>query len=77
MSPPYGTDRAVVYASEVPLGEVAMSQIGQGLRAYDGDQKSLAVLTCGIFVVSRRAENKRVPIVSFYEATYEITASRE
>ena len=76
VSPPFGKDKVVVYASEVPLGQVAMSSIGQGLSAYGGDQQSLAVSTRGISVTSKTSGAAAPPIAEFFEASYEITTSR-
>lgn len=72
VSPPFGRDKIVVYASEVPLGEVAMTNIGQGLSAYPGDQKSLAVSTRGIAVTGKQGGGKEPPVAEFYEASYQI-----
>ena len=45
---PYGEDRIIVYASEVPQGEVKLEPVGQGLGRYDGSQESLATTTRNI-----------------------------
>ncbi|MBW2172167.1 MAG: DUF4384 domain-containing protein [Deltaproteobacteria bacterium] len=42
---PYGEDRIIVYASDVPLGQVTMEPVGQGLGRYGGSQESLAAAT--------------------------------
>ena len=76
VSPPFGKDKIVVYASEVPLGQVAMTNIGQGLSAYAGDQKTLAVSTRGIAVTAKESSNKEPPVAEFYEASYEIQTSK-
>jgi len=75
VSPPFGKDKIVVYASEVPLGQVAMTNIGQGLSAYAGDQKTLAVLTRGIAVTAKESGSKEPPVADFYEASYETEVS--
>lgn len=72
VSPPYGRDRIVVYASEVPLGQVAMQGIGQGLKAYSGDQKSLALATRGIAVNAKKTPEAAPAVVEFYEASHQI-----
>jgi hypothetical protein len=72
VSPPYGRDRIVVYASEVELGQVAMQGIGQGLKAYGGDQKSLALATRGIAVSAKRTPEAAPAVVEFYEASHQI-----
>lgn len=81
VSPPFGTDKVVVYASEVPLGEVEMSSIGQGLSSIKGDQKSLATRTRGISVTAKKQDDvgkaaSTSAIAEFYEASYSITTSR-
>lgn len=82
VSPPFGTDRIVVYASEVPLGEVVMKSIGQGLSAYGGDRQSLAISTRGIAVTGKNTGAGQQPgageqpIAEFYEATHEISTTR-
>lgn len=78
VSPPYGKDKIVVYASEVPLGEVAMNSIGMGLNAFQGDSSSLAVRTRGISVTSKKKKktSQAPAIAEFYEASYEINTGR-
>lgn len=68
VKPPYGEDQIVVYASEIPLGDVAMEQVGQGLRRYRGTRKTLAAMTRGIAVVG--ADQDDVSGAEFYEATW-------
>ena len=65
--PPYGADKIVVYASEVPLGLVPMKKVGNGLHRYEGTAESLAMKTRGIKIVSD--ENEENSIADFYEAT--------
>jgi len=72
VAPPYGIDNVVVYASEVPLGDVSMESVGQGLSMYRGTQKSLAAKTRGISVVS--ADKKKG--AEFYEATWSLKTSK-
>jgi hypothetical protein len=76
VSPPFGTDRIVVYASEVPLGQVNMQSIGKGLSLYEGDRQSLAVSTRGIAVTGKKTGAGDQPIAEFYETTYEIATSK-
>ncbi len=75
VSPPFGRDRIVVYASEVELGQVAMQGIGQGLKAYGGDQKSLALATRGIAVSAKKTPETAPAVVEFYEASHQIETS--
>ncbi len=51
VSPPFGTERIVVYASEAPLGEVALTPAAGGLERFAGSRESLATLTRAIKVV--------------------------
>lgn len=78
VSPPYGRDQIVVYASEAPLGEVATDPVGQGLHRVQGDRSSLAVRTRGIAVVGAgqrpAAATQAVPGgAAFYEGTWSFT----
>ncbi len=68
--PPYGEDLIVVYASEAPLGEVAMKSIGRGLRQYRGLQKDLAFQTRGIKVV--KSDTGSDTGADFYESTWKL-----
>lgn len=75
---PYGEDRIVVYASDQPLGEVALKPIGQGLQQYQGSTRDLGTRTRGIQVVSdtstvSAASAGTAPGAEFYEATWAIT----
>ncbi len=73
-TPPYGEDKIVVYASELPLGSVAMENIGNGLGRYKGTQRSLAMKTRGIAITP---VGKDVPsIAQFYEGTCAITIKK-
>jgi hypothetical protein len=75
VSPPFGHDRIVVYASEVPLGKVNTEKMGNGLRKYAGDAGSLAAKTRGISVVAARkkAAAGAGSGVAFYEGNWNIT----
>jgi hypothetical protein len=42
---PYGEDQIVVYASEVPVGRIAMESVGKGLKRFDGERRSFGTLT--------------------------------
>ncbi len=74
VSPPYGEDRIVVYASEVPLGSVVTEPLGRGLRSFRGSAKSLAAKTRGISVVAT-GKNKSAG-AEFYEAAWSLTTGR-
>jgi len=66
---PFGTDRIVVYASDVPQGEVGLRAIpeGKGLLEVTDSEEALSKNTRGIQVVGRGSE--------FYEAEWIITTS--
>lgn len=82
VTPPFGQDNIVVYASERPLGDVAVEPIGQGLSLYRGSQKSLGAKTRGIAVVPTvktalpTGKPKKQPGAEFYEATWSIITTR-
>ena len=67
---PYGKDQVVVYASDVPLGQVETKSVGQGLRQFSGTRYRLGVQTRALFITPQ-------PVGShvgaeFYEATWEL-----
>lgn len=70
VSPPYGEDQIIVYASEVPLGEVNMESVGRGLHRYRGSQEVLGAKTRGIRVVSDGQDAGSG--VEFYEAAWSL-----
>jgi hypothetical protein len=79
--PPYGEDQIVVYASEVPLGKVAMESVGQGLRQYKGSQNQLGAssrsidLTRSIEIVP--GSPKSHSGAEFYEAIWAIVTTSD
>lgn len=80
VKPPYGEDQIVVYASEVPVGQVVMESLGKGLRQYKGNQKSFGTLTCSIDL-TRSIEVVGTGLDShsgaeFYEATWRLRTRR-
>jgi hypothetical protein len=71
VTPPYGEDRIVVYASEVPLGEISMDSIGQGLKRYRGTVEALSTQIRGIMpTATMKGVNSSA---EFYEATWQLT----
>ena len=67
-TPPYGTDTIVTFASEVPLGSVNLTPVGQGLGQFSGTKESFSnVVTRGMKVVGNDTNNKPV---GFYESTW-------
>ena len=74
VGPPYGQDQIIVYASEVPLGHVALEQVNNGLHRYRGSKKELAVQTRGISVVG---SDQGLPEgAEFYEASWALTTGK-
>ncbi len=69
VSPPYGEDRIVVYASEVPLADIAMEPIGHGLHRYRGTINDLAVKARGIKLVGKKGATDGA---EFYETTWTV-----
>jgi hypothetical protein len=77
VSPPYGEDQIVVYASEAPLGQVDMENAGQGLGMYRGSRESLGLRTRGISVagsgaVYGGASKADTTGAEFYEASWSV-----
>ena len=72
VTPPFGEDRIVVYASEVPLGNVAMSSAGAGLGAFGGTRESLGIRTRGISVTAAEGNGPSHSGAAFYESTWKL-----
>jgi len=75
VSPPYGVDQIVVYASEAPLGEVDMESVGQGLGKYRGSRESFSIRTRGITVSATGPSSAPGPApagAEFYEAVWNL-----
>jgi hypothetical protein len=68
ITPPYGEEKIMVYASEVPLGEVNLKSVGKGLGAFMGREKDLGQQTRSISVVG--GLNRQEKSAEFYEATW-------
>jgi hypothetical protein len=62
VSPPYGEDRIIVYASETPVGRVDVDTIGKGLGIFRGSREELDQKVRAITVEGRASE--------FYEASW-------
>jgi hypothetical protein len=71
---PYGEEQIVVYASEVPLGQVTTEPAGQGLRSYRGTRQQFARDSRSVNVLP--VEDSSASGVGFYEATWRFTTSR-
>lgn len=74
VTPPYGDDQIVVYASEVPIGQVNMESVGHGLMRYRGTQESLATMTRRIQVAPSAPSSHSG--AEFYEATWTLTTGK-
>lgn len=75
VSPPYGEDQIVVYASDRPLGDVPLDPTGGGLGSYRGSREALGVRTRGIQVTGAAgAVTPDGPSgAEFYEGTWRVT----
>lgn len=73
VTPPFGEDRIVVYASEVPLGNVSMNSAGAGLGAFGGTQESLGIRTRGISVTAAGNQPAAQKAAAFYESTWKLS----
>lgn len=71
VSPPFGDENVVVYASEAPLGDVKMASIGQGLRQYRGQRSGLGFKSRGIKIEGTSMDTGIG--AGFYEATWTLT----
>jgi hypothetical protein len=71
VSPPYGNDHIIVYASDNPLGEVDLEGTAGGLGLFRGSAKNLALQTRGIAVVGSKKEETAG--AEFYERTWSFT----
>jgi hypothetical protein len=69
VSAPYGEDRIVVYASEIPLGAVTIEPVGQGLGLYKGTKESLATSIRNVEIVPGETTSSGA---EFYEAMWAI-----
>ena len=67
---PYGEDQVVVYASDVPLGQVETESAGQGLRQYSGTRYRLGVQSRSLFIEPQPVGSQVG--AEFYEATWEL-----
>ena len=70
VTPPYGQERIVVYASETPMGEIAMAPLGSGLYEYQGSNDDLAFRVRSIQPVARLSGNMTSGSTGFYEASW-------
>ena len=72
VSPPFGTDKIVVYASEQPVGEISLSSVmSSGLGLVSGSAKDMAGQVRGIQI-----EGEAEASAEFYESTWKIETSQ-
>ena len=76
VSQPFGQDKIVVYASEIPMGDLKLAPMGNGLNKYTGTQQSLADETRDLSVMSDRRESI-FKGAEFYEAAWIITTEKK
>ena len=75
VTPPYGTDQIVVYASEAPLGDVkGMQQLSRGLNQFTGSQSDFEMQTRGIMVSGADKGNQMG--TEFFEATWSLKTTQ-
>jgi hypothetical protein len=70
VSPPYGQERIVVYASETPMGDIPMKSLGGGLKEYQGSNEDLAFRVRSIQPVVRPGGSMTSGSTGFYEASW-------
>lgn len=70
---PCGEDRIVVYASDVPLGQINMEPVGQGLGLYKGTMESLATAARRVSIVP--CGSSSCSAAEFYEAVWAIATT--
>jgi hypothetical protein len=57
VTPPYGQERIVVYASETPMGDIPMAPLAAGLQEYKGSNDDLAFRVRSIQPVARSTKH--------------------
>ncbi len=70
VTPPFGEDRIMVYASCSPLGEVNTRSIGSGLRGFSGTEQDLAAQCRGISIQANAPD--LFGGAEFYEASWSL-----
>jgi len=70
VTPPYGQERIVVYASETPMGDIPMKSLEGGLQEYQGSNDDLAFRVRSIQPVVRIGGDTTVGSTDFYEASW-------
>ena len=75
VTPPYGQERIVVYASETPMGDIPMKSLGGGLKEYQGSNDDLAFRVRSIQPVARPGVSMTAGSTGFYEASWVVETS--
>jgi hypothetical protein len=70
VTPPYGQERIVVYASETPMGDIPMAPLAGGLQEYRGSNDDLAFRVRSIQPVARPGGGMTSGSTGFYEASW-------
>lgn len=70
VTPPYGQERIVVYASETPMGDIPMTPLAAGLQEYRGSNDDLAFRVRSIQPVARPGGSMTSGSTDFYEASW-------
>jgi hypothetical protein len=76
VTPPYGQERIVVYASETPMGEIPMKPLGGGLKEYQGSNEDLAFRVRSIQPVARTGRGRTSGSTGFYEASWVVNTNQ-
>jgi hypothetical protein len=77
VTPPYGQERIVVYASETPMGDIPMAPLAAGLQEYRGSNDDLAFRVRSIQPVARPSGGLTSGSTGFYEASWLVEAGPE
>jgi hypothetical protein len=78
VTPPYGQERIVVYASETPMGDIPMAPLAAGLQEYRGSNDDLAFRVRSIQPVARPGGGMTSGSTGFYEASWVVkTGARQ
>ena len=75
MTPPYGQERIVVYASGTPMGDIPMAPLAAGLQEYRGSNDDLAYRVRSIQPVARPGGSMTSGSTGFYEASWVVDTS--
>jgi hypothetical protein len=70
VTPPFGQERIVVYASETPMGDIPMKSLGGGLKEYQGSNEDLGFRVRSIQPVARPGGSMTSGSTGFYEASW-------